>query len=189
VANLNKVMLIGRLTRDPEKIEARGEIVGAKFGFAVNNSKRKADGSGYEDVPVWLDVEIWNRGENKQGVRVLDSCRKGQQLYLEGHLRLDSWEDKDTKQKRSKIVIVVDNFQYLSPRDEGGAYEERPSAPRSQSRSVPATSTPRQGGSRSQQYSNGDYDDDYQAPQPTKGGRNQSSGGGGASGDEDDIPF
>src|SRR5215213_2281016 len=95
MANLNKVMLIGRLTRDPEPIEIRGAVSGAKFGFAVNNRKQNQQTQQWEDVPVFIDMEIWNRGEGKQADRVLQTLRKGQQVFIEGHLKLDTWEDKN----------------------------------------------------------------------------------------------
>src|SRR5258707_309692 len=123
MANLNKVMLIGRLTRDPEKIEVRGVVQGAKFGFAVNNRKFNQDTQQWDDVPVFIDVEIWNRGENsKQADRVLQTLRKGQQVFIEGHLKMDTWTDPAEKGggKRSKLQVVVDNFQYLEARQDGG---------------------------------------------------------------------
>jgi single-strand DNA-binding protein len=119
MANLNKVMLIGRLTRKPEEISLRTGR-GAKFGFAVNNRKLNADTQQWEDVPVFIDVEVWNRGENgKLADRVLDTLDKGQQVFIEGHLKLDQWEDKNGGGKRSKLSVVVDNFQYLEPRRDG----------------------------------------------------------------------
>lgn len=120
MANLNKVMLIGRLTRDPEvrTFSTGGKV--ARFGFAVNNRKKNQQSGQWEDDPVFLDVEVFNRGENgKQADLVEQSLKKGQQVFLEGHLRMDNWTDKEG-QKRTKIVVVVDNFQFLEPRSEGG---------------------------------------------------------------------
>lgn len=119
MANLNKVMLIGRLTRDPEiRVFANGGKV-AKFGFAVNNRKKNQQTGQWEDDPVFLDVEAFNRGETgKQADLVENSLRKGQQIFIEGHLRLDQWTSQDG-QKRSKLTIVVDNFQFLEPRSDG----------------------------------------------------------------------
>lgn len=133
MANLNKVMLIGRLTRDPEvRAFASGGKV-AHFGFAVNNRRRNSATGEWEDEPVFLDVEVFNRGENnKLADRVEQSLRKGQQIFIEGHLKLDQWTSQDG-QKRSKIKIVVDNFQYLEPRSDGeggGRYSSGSSAPR-----------------------------------------------------------
>ena len=173
MANLNKVMLIGRLTRDPESrtFSNGGKVV--KFGFAVNNRKRNQDSGQWEDVPVFLDVEVFNRGENgRQADLVEQSLRKGQQVFLEGHLKLDSWNDAKTGEKRSRLVVVVDNFQFLEPRQdgmggEGGSRPARASAPPARR---PAPSSP---------ASNGNYDE----PEPDLVDEPPAGGG------DDNIPF
>jgi single-strand DNA-binding protein len=119
MANLNKVMLIGRLTRDPEvRTFSNGGKV-AKFGFAVNNRKKNNQSGQWEDDPCFLDVEVFNRGENgRQADLVESSLSKGKQIFIEGHLKLDSWTGQDG-QKRNRIVVVVDNFQFLERREDG----------------------------------------------------------------------
>src|SRR5437762_8360612 len=122
MANLNKVILIGRLTRDPEmRTFSNGGKV-AKFGFAVSNRKKNAQTGQWEDVPMFIDVEAYNRGEfGKQADLVEQYLAKGRQVYLEGRLELDQWDDKQTGQKRSKHKLVVENMQFLDGRqDEGG---------------------------------------------------------------------
>ncbi len=142
MANLNKVMLIGRLTRDPEvRAFANGGKVAA-FGFAVNNRRKNQQTGEWEDEPCFLDIEAFNRGEfGKLADRVEQSLRKGQQVFLEGHLRLDQWTDKDG-QKRSKLKIVLDNLQYLEPRSDGmgggGAPRSSAPAPRRQASPPPS---------------------------------------------------
>src|SRR5579875_1960000 len=98
MANLNKVMLIGRLTRDPEvRTFSNGGKV-AKFGFAVNRKKNQQTGQ-WEDVPVFLDVEAFNRCEfGKLADTVEQFLTKGRQIFIEGHLRLDQWEKDGQKQ-------------------------------------------------------------------------------------------
>src|SRR5947207_8560304 len=120
MANLNKVMLIGRLTRDPEvRTFANGGKV-AKFGFAVNNRKKDQQTGQWVEDPVFIDAEIFNRGEQgRQADLVEQSLRKGHQVFIEGHLQLDQWTAQDG-QKRSKLKVVIDNFQYLEPRTDGG---------------------------------------------------------------------
>ncbi|MBI1914833.1 MAG: single-stranded DNA-binding protein [Planctomycetes bacterium] len=119
MANLNKVMLIGRLTRDPEaRTFANGGKV-TRFGFAVNNRKKDAQTGQWVDDPVFIDMEIFNRGEQgRQADLVEQNLRKGHQVFIEGHLRLDQWTDQNA-QKRSKLVVVVDNFQFLERREDG----------------------------------------------------------------------
>ena len=131
MANLNKVMLIGRLTRDPEcRMFSNGGKV-ANFGFAVNNRKKNQQTGQWEDEPVFLDCEAFNRGETGKTADLIEQyLRKGAQAYIEGHLKLDQWNDKTTGDKRTKIKIVVDVVQFLEPRkDDGG---QRSSAPRRQ---------------------------------------------------------
>jgi single-strand DNA-binding protein len=122
MANLNKVMLIGRLTRDPEvRTFSNGGKV-AKFGFAVNNRKKNPTTGEWEDEPVFLDVDAFNRGDwGKMADLAEQYLKKGRQVFIEGHLKLDQWE-KDG-QKRSKLHIVVDNFQFLDSRQDGGGEE------------------------------------------------------------------
>src|SRR5262245_51466086 len=178
MANLNKVMLIGRLTRDPEAIQVRNVQAGAKFGFAVNNRKLNQDTQQWEDVPVFIDMEIWNRGEmGKQAERLLQTVRKGQQIFIEGHLRLDTWTDPVEKggAKRSKLCVVVENFQYLEPRADGGnggnGGEGAPAASRPRQASAPASSS----------RATSEYDEPAAPAYPKGGGGNTNS--------EDDIPF
>lgn len=119
MANLNKVLLIGRLTRDPEvRTFSNGGKV-AKFGFAVNNRRKNSQTGQWEDDPVWLDCEAYNRGEfGKLAETVEQYCRKGSQVFIEGHLQLDQWVDRDN-QKRQKLKIVVDALQLLDRRQDG----------------------------------------------------------------------
>ncbi len=185
MANLNKVMLIGRLTRKPEEIALRTGR-GAKFGFAVNNRKLNNETQQWEDVPVFIDVEVWNRGENgKTADRVLDTLDKGQQIYLEGHLKMDQWEDKNGGGKRSKLTVVLENFQYLEARRDGngGGDSGEGGMARAPRPAAAGVTGPRKAAAPA--YNNS-YDDDG----PSGGGappRGNSGGGGGKS--EDDIPF
>jgi single-strand DNA-binding protein len=113
-------MLIGRLTREPEvRMFANGGKVAA-FGFAVNNRRKNQQTGQWEDEPVFLDCEAFNRGEfGKLADLVEQYLHKGHQAFVEGHLKLDQWTDKQTGDKRSKLKIVVDNVQFLEPRRDG----------------------------------------------------------------------
>lgn len=118
MANLNKVMLIGRLTRDPEiRTFGNGGKV-AKFGFAVNNRTKK--GGDWVDEPVFLDCQAFNRGDfGKLADRVEQSLSKGKQVYLEGHLVLEQWTSQ-AGEKKQALKVVVDSLQFLDGRGEGG---------------------------------------------------------------------
>jgi single-strand DNA-binding protein len=108
MANLNKVMLIGNLTRDPElRVTPKGTAICA-FSLAVNRKYRDDAGADREEV-TYVDVEA--RG--KAGENIAKYCQKGRPLFVEGRLRLDQWEDKTTKEKRSRMKVVCDNFQFL----------------------------------------------------------------------------
>jgi single-strand DNA-binding protein len=117
MANLNKVMLIGNLTRDPElRVTPKGTAI-CQFSLAVNRKFRDESGADREEV-TYVDIEAWG----KSGENIAKYCTKGRPLFVEGRLRLDQWEDKNTKEKRSRMKVVCDNFQFLgSGRAEGGA--------------------------------------------------------------------
>ena len=143
MANLNKVMLIGRLTRDPEvRTFANGGKV-ANFGFAVNNFKRNASTGEREQEAVFLDVKAFNRGEKGRQLADLveQYLHKGNQCYLEGHLQLDQWTSADG-QKQSKLRIVLDDLQFLEPRAEGASGEGRYQRSSSTARPAPGPGKP-----------------------------------------------
>lgn len=131
MANLNKVMFIGRLTRDVESRAFSNGGKVAKFGFAVNNRTRK-DGQ-WVDEPVFLNVEAFNRGESGT---LADRCerflRKGSQCYVEGHLVLDQWTAQNGE-KRSQIKVVMERLELLDGRQadeaKGGGGFSRGSGP------------------------------------------------------------
>jgi single-strand DNA-binding protein len=149
MANLNKVMLIGRLTREPEAQAFPNGGKVAKFGFAVNNRKKNTQTGEWEEVPVFLDIEAFNRQEGRQlADLVLQYLHKGNQAFLEGHLHLDQWTDKTDGSKRSKLKIVLDNLQFLERREDGGGSEGGGgSRPYRSSAPAPTRSAPRGGGS------------------------------------------
>jgi single-strand DNA-binding protein len=129
MANLNKVMLIGRLTRDPEvRMFANGGKV-AKFGFAVDNRKKNPQTGQWEDDPVFIDVDAFNRGESGKTADLVEQyLRKGHQAFIEGRLKLDQWTSQDG-QKRQKLMVIVDNVQFLEKRPDGapsGGMSRRP---------------------------------------------------------------
>ena len=110
-----------------------------KFGFAVSNRRKNQQTGQWEDYPMFIDCDVFNRGENgKKADLAAQYLHKGHQVYLEGHLILEQWDDKQTGQKRSKHSLVVDDFQFLEPRQDsggggGGNYQRQAAAPPAQS--------------------------------------------------------
>ncbi|MDR3406202.1 MAG: single-stranded DNA-binding protein [Chthoniobacter sp.] len=115
MASLNKVMIIGNLTRDPEiKYTPKGTAI-ADIGLAVNRNYTTESGEKREEV-TFIDVTLWGRTAEIVG----EYCKKGRPLFVEGRLQLDTWDDKQTGQKRSKLKVVGDNIQLLGGREGGG---------------------------------------------------------------------
>lgn len=109
MASFNKVILVGNLTRDPElRYTPKGTAV-AKIGLAVNRTWRNEAGETKEEV-TFVDVDVFGRTAENVG----QYLRKGSPVLVEGRLRLDTWEDKQTNQKRSKLGVVAEIVQFLS---------------------------------------------------------------------------
>ncbi len=128
--SLNKVMLMGNLTRDPElKYTPKGAAV-VDLSLAVN--RRFKVGEETRDEVTYVDVTFFG----KAGEVISQYCQKGKPLFVEGRLQLDTWDDKATGQKRSKLRVIGEGFQFLGEgKREGG--EAKPPAP-----SAPAASYP-----------------------------------------------
>ena len=114
--SLNKVLLMGNLTRDPElRVTPKGTPI-CQISLAINRQFKIDSGESREEV-IYVDVEAWG----KQGETIAKYCTKGRPLYVEGRLRLDQWEDKNTKEKRSRMKVVLEQFQFLGDTRGGGA--------------------------------------------------------------------
>lgn len=121
MANLNKVMLIGNLTRDPElRYTPKGTAV-ADIGLAINRVWSNDAGERQEDT-TFVDVTLWGR----QAELAEKYLSKGRGAYIEGRLQLDTWEDKESGKKRSKLKVVGENLQFL-PDGKGGAQRQQSS--------------------------------------------------------------
>lgn len=115
MASLNKVMLIGNLTRDPEvRFTPKGTAV-TDIGLAVNRTYTGDDGQRREET-TFVDVTLWGRQAEVAG----QYMKKGRPIYIEGRLQMDTWQDKQTGQNRTRLKIVGDAFQFLGSREEGG---------------------------------------------------------------------
>lgn len=100
---------MGNLTREPEVREA-GKTTVCNFGIAINEKWKDGDGKSRETV-TFVDIQAWG----KRGDVIAQYFGKGDPIHLEGKLRLESWEDKQTQQKRSKISVTLENFQFVKP--------------------------------------------------------------------------
>lgn len=116
MASLNKVMIIGNLTRDPEvRFTPKGTPV-CDIALAVNRRYlNEATGERQEEV-TYLDVTLWGKQAELAG----QYLTKGNPLFVEGRLQMDTWEDKASGQKRSKIRIICENMQFLGGKASGG---------------------------------------------------------------------
>lgn len=167
MANLNRVFLMGNLTRDVELRTTNSNLSIAKLGLAVNRRWRTPEGEDREEV-TFVDCDAFGRTAET----LAKYLSKGRPVFIEGRLKLDQWEDKEGN-KRSKLGVVVESFQFIDSKPGGGGggggYSDSDERPR--------------GGGRSQ----------------GRGGSYSGGGGGGgggrqSSGDEpqmteDDIPF
>ena len=110
MANLNKVLLIGNLTRDPELRYIPSGAAVASFGLAINRVYTTQDGERKEEV-CFVDIVTWR----KTAENCANYLSKGRPVFIEGHLQFDSWETDDG-QKRSKLKVVADRVQFLGGR-------------------------------------------------------------------------
>lgn len=118
--NLNSVHLMGNLTRDPEtKFTPKGTAV-CEIGLAINRSYTTEGGEKREET-CFVDITFFNKTAETIG----QYCKKGHPLYVQGRLALDTWEDKATGAKRSKLKIIGDNFQFLASKQDGEQQEQR----------------------------------------------------------------
>ena len=125
MASYNKVILIGNLTRDPElRYTAKGMAI-ARIGVAVSRKWRNEAGEMQEET-TFVDVDAFGR----QAETIGQYLKKGRPIMIEGRLRLDQWEDKNTGQKRSKLGVVLELFQFLDSGNRAGG-EGSPDAPAS----------------------------------------------------------
>jgi len=116
MANFNKVILAGNLTRDPEvRYTPKGTAI-AKLGMAINRTWKTDTGETKEEV-TFVDVDAFGRTAEV----ISQYLKKGRPILVEGRLKLDQWDDKQTGQKRSRLGVVLENFQFLdSGRGDGG---------------------------------------------------------------------
>jgi single-strand DNA-binding protein len=139
MASFNKVILMGNLTRDPElRYTPKGTAI-ARLGLAVNRSWKTETGELKEEV-TFVDVDAFGR----QAETIGQYLKKGRPILVEGRLKLDQWDDKQTGQKRSRLLVVLESFKFVDSgqRSEGGNSGGYDNAPRRAQAPVPAAAQP-----------------------------------------------
>jgi single-strand DNA-binding protein len=133
MANFNKVILAGNLTRDPEMRYTPKGMAICKLGLAINRVWTNEAGEKKEEV-TFIDLDAFGR----QAETIAQYLKKGSGIMVEGRLRLDQWDDKQTGQKRSKLGVVVEGFQFIGGPNRSGSEVPAPEAARPR----PATAAP-----------------------------------------------
>lgn len=145
MASFNKVILLGNLTRDPEvRYTPKGSAV-CDLGLAVNRTYTLDNGEKREEV-TYVDVVLWARLAEIAG----EYLKKGRPVFIEGRLQLDTWDDKQSGQKRSKLRVIGETMQLLGSRPGGGGggggaeagEEERPARSSGKPAAPPKASAP-----------------------------------------------
>ncbi len=186
MANLNKVMLIGNLTADPDvRTTPRGTPV-TELRIAVNRVTNGSNEGERREESTYLDVTCWGR----TGEIAAQYLAKGRPVFIEGRLQQDTWEDKQTGQRRSRIRIVAENLQLLGSRDAAsqggnGGYQQRSGGYNNGGGNYGNNSGGNYG-NNSGGYNNGGG---YQRPQYQQQGRPQQAPAPMPAEEEDDIPF
>ena len=116
MASFNRVILLGNLTRDPELRYLASGMAVTDIGLAVNDRRKNANGEWVEET-TFVDVTLWGRTAEVAS----EYLSKGSPVLIEGRLKMDSWEDKQTGQKRSKLKVVGERMQMLGAKGQGGA--------------------------------------------------------------------
>lgn len=113
--NFNRVFLMGNLTRDPELRHTQSNMAVATIGLAVNRRWRDQSGEQKEET-TFVDCEAWG----KTAETMCSYLAKGRPVFIEGRLRLDTWQDKTSGENRSKLKVVVENFQFVDSKAGSG---------------------------------------------------------------------
>lgn len=174
MASFNKVMLMGNLTRDVEIRHTSGNTAIGKFGIAVNRKFKTQSGEQREEV-TFVDCEAWGRTAEV----IAQYLSRGSPIFIEGRLKLDQWEDKNGGGKRSKHLIVVENFQFINS-GQGGGNSGGGGGGGGYAQANAGGGGGSQGGYSGGNQGGGDGGG---------GGGNQGGGGGGGDFNHDDIPF
>lgn len=163
--SVNKVMLLGNLTRDPELRQTPKGMAICKLSVAMNRQYKTQDGERREEV-TFVDVDAFGQ----QAEVLAKYLSKGRQVFIEGRLKLDKWDDKNTGEKRSRLGVILESFSFVS--DRGGSGGDSSGGNNEDSGRSGYESGPPQ---RQNSLSDGPSDD--------------TNSGGGDGIDDDDVPF
>jgi single-strand DNA-binding protein len=125
MASYNRVILIGNLTRDIELRYLQNQMAVADIGLAVNDKRKNANGEWVEEVS-FIDVTVWGRTAEVMS----EYLSKGSPVFIEGRLKMDTWDDKQTGQKRSKLKVVCERMQLIGAKGQGGQAGQAGGGPR-----------------------------------------------------------
>lgn len=167
--NYARVNLVGRLFRDPElRTFSNGGKV-AKLSFVMSHRKKNNQTGEWDDEPMFIDIDVFNRGENgRDADHCAERLKKGSPIFVEGTLKLEQWEDS-SGQKRSKHKVVAETIVFIDPKPDDSGGGSRSSGSYSSSSRMSNSSS-----------HDGPPDEDYG---PAGGG------GGGGGGSDEEIPF
>jgi len=173
MASLNKVFLMGNVTRDPDYRQVAGNSSVCSFGLAVNRQFTSARGETREEV-CFVDIETWGRTAET----VSQYVRKGYLVFVEGRLRYDQWDDRETGKKRSRLTVIAERVQFLNnpPQGQQGGnaqygYEQGDYAPPPRPQYPPRQQAPQYGAPAPQ------YPQDAPAPQYNRPAGQPPAGG------------
>ena len=117
MANFNKVILVGNLTRDPELRHIPSGTAVTDLGLAVNRNWTDRNTNQKNEETTFVDITCWGRTAEI----ACEYLRKGRPVLIEGRLQMGSWDDRETGQKRTKLKVVCDNLQMLGGRGDGNS--------------------------------------------------------------------
>lgn len=177
MASYNRVILMGNMTRDVELKYTAGGTAVTDIGLAVNDRRKNAQGE-WVDETTFVDVTLWGRTAELAS----EYLSKGSPLFIEGRLKLDTWETEG--QKRSKLRVVCDRMQFVGGREGGGG------GPGGGGSSGGARAAAHSGGSHGGGgHEMGSRSDDEYGASPPAARREAQPTGSGPGYDEEDIPF
>ncbi len=168
MANFNRVILAGNLTRDPQLRYLPNNTAVCEFGLAINRRWRDQDGNQRDDT-CFVDVAAFGR----QGETINQYMTKGRPILVEGRLKFDSWQAQDGS-KRSRLSVVAENFQFLGGRDSAGGAGASGERPGGGAAGAPANRAPGRSGAPGGREAHPEDRAPDDAPPPPSG---------------DDIPF